>query len=60
MGIDDLANKGQDALNSEKGEKASDAALDKGGDAASKATGGKHDEQIDKGTQQADQRLGQE
>ena len=43
MGIDDLKNKAGDALSSDKGEKASDAALDKGGDAASRATGGKHD-----------------
>lgn len=60
MGIDDLKNKAGDALNSEKGEKASDAALQKGGDAASKATGGKHDEQIDKGTAQADKSVGQQ
>jgi hypothetical protein len=60
MGIDDMKNKATDALNTEKGEKASDSALDKGGDAASKASGGKHDEQLDKAQAQADQRLGQE
>ncbi|WP_159794122.1 antitoxin [Puerhibacterium puerhi] len=60
MGIDDLKNKASDALNSDKGEKASDAGLDKAGDAASKATGGKHDEQIDKGIDQADERIGRE
>ena len=60
MGIDDMKNKATDALNTEKGEKASDSALDKGGDAAAKATGGKHDEHIDKAQAQADQRLGQE
>ncbi len=60
MGIDDLKNKASDALSSDKGEKASDTGLDKAGDAASKATGGKHDEQIDKGTDQADKRLGTE
>lgn len=58
MGIDDLQGKASDALSSDKGEKASDAALDKGGDAASKATGGKHDEQIDQGAQKADDALG--
>ena len=60
MGIDDMKNKASDALNTEKGEKASDSALDKGGDAVSNATGGKHDAQIDKASDQADKRLGQE
>ncbi|WP_435737963.1 antitoxin [Cellulosimicrobium sp. PMB13] len=60
MGIDDLKNKASGALDSDKGEKASDAALDKGGDAASKATGGKHDEQIDQGADRADKAVGQE
>lgn len=59
MGIDDLAGKAEGALNSEKGEQASDAALDKGQDAASKATGGKHDDQISKAGDAADERLGQ-
>jgi hypothetical protein len=59
VGIDDLKNKASDALSGDKGEKASDAGLDKGGDAASRATGGKHDEQIDKGIDQADKRLGE-
>jgi hypothetical protein len=58
MGIDDLKNKAGDALNSDKGEKASDSALDKGGDAASRASGGKHDEQIDKATDRADRSVG--
>jgi hypothetical protein len=58
MGIDDLKNKGADALSSDKGEKASDSALDKAGDAASKATGGKHDDQIDKGADRADGAIG--
>jgi hypothetical protein len=60
VGIDDLKNKASDALDSDKGEKGSDAGLEKAGDAASKATGGKHDEQIGKGIDQADERLGQE
>lgn len=60
MGIDDLKGKASDALSSAKGEKASDAALDKGGDAASKATGGKHDDQIDKGASKADDAIGTE
>jgi hypothetical protein len=60
MGFDDLTKKGTDALNSEKGEQMSDSALDKGGDAASKATGGKYDEHLEKGETQADKRIGQE
>ena len=60
MGIDDLKNKASDALDSDKGEKASDTALEKGGDAASKATGSEHDEQIDKASDRADKAVGQE
>jgi hypothetical protein len=59
MGIDDLAGKAQGALDSEQGEKVSDSALDKGQDAASSATGGKHDEQLEKAGDAADERLGQ-
>src|SRR4051794_4843898 len=58
MGIDDLKNKAGDALDSDKGEKSSDAGLDKASDAASKATGGSHDEQIDKVQESADDRIG--
>ena len=58
MGLDDLTSKASDALDSDKGEKASDAGLDKAGDAASSATGGKFDEQIDKAETSADQRVG--
>ncbi|OLT51723.1 Rv0909 family putative TA system antitoxin [Cellulosimicrobium sp. CUA-896] len=60
MEIDDLRKKAGDALDSDKGEKASDAALDKGGDAASRVTGGKHDEQIDRATDRADRSVGNE
>jgi hypothetical protein len=58
MGIDDLTGKAQDALGSEKGEQISDSALDKGEDAASKATGGKHDDQLGKAGDAADERIG--
>lgn len=58
MGIDDLTGKASDALGGEKGEQASDAALEKGSDAASSATGGTHDEQIDKAQSAADDRIG--
>ncbi len=47
-------------LNSDKGEEISDGALDKAGDAAGKATGGGHDEQIDKMREAADGKLGDE
>ena len=53
-----IGDKAQDFLNSDKGEQASDSALDKGADAASSATGGTHDEEIDKAQDAADQRVG--
>jgi hypothetical protein len=58
MGIDDLQAKAGDALDSDKGEKASDAGLDKASGAASKATGGSHDEQISKVEESAEEKLG--
>lgn len=58
MGIDDLKNKAGDALDSDKGEQASDAGLDKAAGAASKASGGSHDEQISKAETSADDKLG--
>ena len=58
MGIDDLKNKAGDALDSDKGEKTTDAGLDKASDAASKVTGGSHDEQISKAETSADEKLG--
>ena len=54
-GIGDAA---ENFLNSDKGEQVSDGALDKAGDAADKATGGGHDEQIDKAREAADSKLG--
>ena len=53
-----IADKAGDFLNSDKGEKVSDAGLDKAGDAADKATGGGHSEQIDKATEAADKKVG--
>ena len=53
-----LADKAKDALNSDKGEQASDKALDKGGQIADQKTGGGHDAQIDKGRDVADGKLG--
>lgn len=58
MGIDDLGDKASDALKSDKGEQASDTALDKGADAASSATGGSHDEQVDTAQSAADEKIG--
>jgi hypothetical protein len=53
-----IADEAGDFLNSDKGEKVSDAGLDKAGDAADKATGGGHSEQIDKATEAADKKVG--
>jgi hypothetical protein len=54
MGIDDLAGK----LDSDKGEQVSDSALEKGEGAASQATGGTHDEHLEKAGDLADKRIG--
>lgn len=59
MGIDDIRDKASDALNSDGGEKASDAGLQKGADAASSATGGSHDDQIKEAQEAADERIGE-
>ena len=53
-----LADKAKDALNSDKGEQVSDAAIDRAGDAANSATGGKFDDKIDAGEDAADSRVG--
>lgn len=55
-----LFDKAGEFLESDKGEQASDAALDKAGDAADKATGGDHGDAIDKARDAADQRIGGE
>jgi hypothetical protein len=54
-----IGDKAKDALNSDKGEKASDGALDKAGDAVNQKTGGGHSEQIDKAEHAADSKIGQ-
>jgi hypothetical protein len=59
MSFGDLGNKAEQFLDSDKGEKASDQALDKAEQFADQRTGGQHDEQIDKGRQFADEHLGQ-
>jgi antitoxin protein of toxin-antitoxin system len=60
-GFDELKNKAQQAAGDhpEQVEKFSDQAIDKGGDAADKATGGKYDSQVDSAQQQADKRVGE-
>jgi hypothetical protein len=55
-----LFDKAKDLLNSEQGEKISDQVLDRAAQAADKATGGKHSDQIRSGREAADKRLGTE
>jgi hypothetical protein len=55
MGLMDSA---KDALNSDKGEKGSDAGIDKAEQAASQKTGGKFDDKIDKAGEAADKKVG--
>lgn len=57
MGIVDKA---KDALNSDKGEKASDAVLDKAADAAKQRFGEDNADKIDKVRDAADRKLGTE
>ncbi|WP_432565110.1 antitoxin [Kineococcus sp. SYSU DK003] len=40
-------------------EKASDAGIDKAGDAVDQKTGGKFDDKVDKGQQAADEKIGE-
>ncbi|MDO4244019.1 MAG: Rv0909 family putative TA system antitoxin [Actinomyces sp.] len=58
MGLDDLKNKAEQALSSEKVESVSDTVLDKAADAAKKVTGGKFDSQVDAARDAADDKLG--
>ncbi|PZE78318.1 MULTISPECIES: Rv0909 family putative TA system antitoxin [unclassified Curtobacterium] len=54
----DLGDKAKDFADSDKGEKATDAGLDKAAGAADKATGGGHSDQIEKGEKAADDKIG--
>jgi len=54
----DLGDKAKDFIDSDKGEKATDAGLDKAGSAADKATGGGHGDKIDKAKDAADGKIG--
>ena len=60
MDLGGLGDKAKKALDSEKGEKTSDSALEKGEQFADDRTGGKFDGQTDKAGDLADQRLGQQ
>ena len=55
-----LGDKAKDFADSDKGEQASDAGLDKAGDAANSASGGKFDDKIDGATDAADKKVGDE
>lgn len=56
--MSDLGDKARDFADSDKGEQATDAGLGKAADAADKATGGGHGEQIDKAEHAADDKIG--
>ena len=58
MDLGGLGDKANDFAKSDKGEEMSDAALEKGGDAADKASGGKFGDQIDAGQDAADKKVG--
>jgi hypothetical protein len=59
--FDELKNKGQQLAEDhpEQAEKASDQAIDKGGDAADQATGDKYGKQVDSAQEKADGAIGQ-
>lgn len=58
MGLDNLAGKAQNALNSDKGEQVSDQGLDKASQAAGGRLGDQHQDKIDQAREQADKKLG--
>jgi hypothetical protein len=60
MGIGGFADKAKDFLDSEQGEQRSDQALDKAAEFADDKSGGKFDNQIDKGRDAADERIGRD
>lgn len=53
-----LGDEAKDFVNSDKGEQATDKGLDAAGNAADKATGGGHSDQVDKAQQAADDKIG--
>ncbi|WP_026374207.1 antitoxin [Agrococcus lahaulensis] len=60
MGLDDLANKGKEAMGGEQGEQMSDKGIDGAGDAFDKATGDRFAEHTDKAQESADGAVGQD
>ena len=57
--MSNLGEKAKDFANSDKGERATDAGLDKAAGAADKATGGGHGDQVDKAEHAADDKIGE-
>jgi hypothetical protein len=58
MNLGDLGDKAKNFLDSDEGEKKSDAGLDKAAEFLDDKTGGTHAAQIDKGRDLADDRVG--
>jgi MT0933-like antitoxin protein len=58
MNFGELGKKAKDFLDSEEGEKKSDAVFDKAAEFLDEKTGGKHAAQIDKGRDFADEHVG--
>jgi hypothetical protein len=59
MNFGEMREKAEKALDSEKGEKYSDQALEKAEGFADERTGGKHSEQLEKAERAADEHIGQ-
>lgn len=60
MGLEDLTNQAQDAINSEQAEGVSDNAFDKASDFANEKTGGQFEDQVEQGRDFADGQVGNE
>ena len=58
MGIDDLRKKATGYLNSDKGEQATDAALDRAASLVDAGTGRKHTDKITRGRDTLDEKIG--
>jgi hypothetical protein len=60
MNFGELGKKAKDFLDTEDGERKSDAVLDKAADFLDERTGGKHAAQIEKGRDMADEHIGRD
>jgi hypothetical protein len=60
MNFGELGKKAKDYLDTEEGEKKSDAVFEKAADFLDQKTGGKHSAQIEKGREFADEHVGDE